>query len=160
LYRRVRRDRCAHPATRTTLDGMTYTATLPATTSTWARRAAVVGAAVVAAEAVFFVLHTGAGIDLAVRNGTTVDHVGPGAVGITAVVAALAGWGLLALLERLTELGRLIWTAIAVAVFVVSLLGTAGGLTTSAKLGLAVLHLTVAAVVIAGLPAAGRKAGR
>ena len=54
---------------------------------------------------------------------------------------------------------RLIWTIVAAAVFVVSLLGPAGGVGTSAKLGLAALHLTVAAVLIVGLPWAGRKAG-
>ena len=117
-------------------------------------------AAAVAGEAVFFALYNGAGIDLAVRTGNGVDHVGPIAVAVMSVVAALAGWGLLALLERAAARGRLSWTIVAAAVFVVSLLGSAGGVGTSAKLGLAALHLTVAAVLIVGLPWAGRKAGR
>ena len=117
-------------------------------------------AAAVAGEAVFFALHNGAGIDLAVRTGNGVDHVGPIAVAVMSVVAALAGWGLLALLERAAARGRLIWTIVAAAVFVVSLLGSAGGVGTSAKLGLAALHLTVAAVLIVGLPWPGRTTGR
>jgi len=142
------------------LDGMTDIATTPVTTPAWVRRAGVTGAAAVAAEAAFFALHNVAAVDLAVRTGDTVDHVGPVAVGATSVVVALAGWGLLALLERFTARGRLIWTIIAAAVFVVSLLGPAGGVDASAKLGLATLHLTVAAVLIVGLPWAGRKARR
>ena len=119
-----------------------------------------VGATAVAGEAAFLALHNVAGVDLAVHTGDTVDHVGPVAVGATCIVVALAGWGLLALLERFTARSRLIWTIIAAAVFVVSLLGPAGGVDASATLGLVALHLIVAAVLVVGLPWAGRRARR
>jgi hypothetical protein len=130
---------------------MTDIATSRATTPTWARRTGVAAATAVAAEAVFFALHNGAGVQLTVRTGDTIQHVGAVAVAVMSVVTALAGWGLLALLERVAARGRLIWTIVASAVFVVSLLGSAGGTGTSAKLGLAALHATVAAVLIVGL---------
>jgi hypothetical protein len=139
---------------------MTEIATVPATTRTWAYGTGVAAAAAAAAEAVYFALRNGAGIDLAVRSGNTVDHVGPVAVAATSVVAVLAGWGLLALLERVTGRGRLIWSIIAAAVLVVSMLGVTGGVGASAKLGLAALHLTVAAVLIVGLLWVSGKARR
>ncbi|MEO3922341.1 DUF6069 family protein [Micromonosporaceae bacterium B7E4] len=124
------------------------------------RRLGVLGMAAVAAEAAFFVLRDAAGIELAARSGSSVTEVGPVAVAATAILAALAGWGLLALLERFTTRARLIWTLVAVGFFVVSLLGPAGGVDPGARLGLAVLHLVPAVVLIVGLPWAARAATR
>jgi hypothetical protein len=109
-------------------------------------------AAVVAAGVTFAVLDSAAGIDLAARTGTTVQHVTLAAAVLAAAVSAAAGWGLLALLERFTTKARAVWTAIAAAALLLSLLvGPTAGVTTAAKLGLAALHLVVGAVVIVGL---------
>ncbi|MEV4620545.1 DUF6069 family protein [Asanoa sp. NPDC049573] len=115
------------------------------------RGAAVVAAAAVAAEVVFLAVHQAGGVDLAVRSGSTVTHVGAGPVAVVSLLVSLAAWGLLALLQRVSTRGRRIWTVVATVVFVISLLGPLGGETAGATLGLAALHLTVAAVVIAGL---------
>jgi len=67
-------------------------------------------------------------------------------------VAALAGWALLATLERVQAPGRPPagpsgpWVA-----FVVSLAGPLAGVTTAARVALACLHLLVAAVLVIGL---------
>jgi hypothetical protein len=69
-------------------------------------------------------------------------------IGVT-VAASLLGWLLLALLERRTPQARLLWTTIALAALAASLaLPLAAATTTSATIGLIVMHLTVAAAVI------------
>jgi hypothetical protein len=69
-------------------------------------------------------------------------------IGVT-VAASLLGWLLLALLERRTSHARLWWTVIAVAAVAVSLgLPLAAATTTSAVVGLVVMHLVVGAAVI------------
>ncbi|MEU4424870.1 DUF6069 family protein [Actinoplanes sp. NPDC024001] len=105
--------------------------------------------AVVAAEMAYLLLRYGAGFDLSLRDGPS---VGPAAVAVSAGAAALAGWALLAVLERVTARARRIWTIVAAVVFVVSLLGAAGGASAAAILGLSILHAVVAAVLITGLP--------
>ena len=76
-------------------------------------------------------------------------------IGVT-VAASLVGWLLLALLERHTPHARLLWTTIALAALAVSLaLPIAAATTTSAVIGLIVMHVTVGAVVI---PAMARTA--
>lgn len=134
---------------------MTETRVSHTGSATGLRRTGVVVATVVAAEAVFFALDPLAGVDLAVRTGDTVAAVGPGAVAVASAIAALAGWGLLALLERFTARARLIWTVVASVVLVGSLLGPLGGVDTAARLGLVALHLVCAGVLIVGLPRAG-----
>jgi len=70
---------------------------------------------------------------------------------VTAVVVAAAGAGLLRVLERRTPEARRVWTGVAMAALVVSLLGPASARTVQAALTLAALHLVVGAVVIVGL---------
>jgi hypothetical protein len=68
----------------------------------------------------------------------------------------LAGWGLLALLERFTARPRTSWTVIAVGVGLLSLAGplsTIAPTTVTNGLSLALMHLAVAAVLIPGLAA-------
>ena len=66
-----------------------------------------------------------------------------------AVAASLSGWLLLALLERRAPHARLLWTTIALAALAASLaLPLAFATTTSAVVGLIVMHVTVGAVVI------------
>ena len=78
-------------------------------------------------------------------------YVGLVSVVVTAVVVAVAGAGLLRVLERRTPEARRVWTGVAMAVWVVSLVGPASARTVQAALTLAALHLVVGAVVIVGL---------
>lgn len=86
-----------------------------------------------------------------------------GAVVLTSLCASLVGWALRAVLERLTRAARTAWTAIALSVLVISyggpLLGT--GIPTGSRITLALMHTTVAAVLIAVLRSTSpRVAGR
>ena len=103
------------------------------------------------AAAVVWVGATAAGVDLAVRSGSSTRDVGLVSAVVTAVVVAVAGAGLLRVLERRTPEACRVWTGVAMAVWVVSLVGPASARTLSAGLTLATLHLVVGAVVILGL---------
>lgn len=111
-------------------------------------RALAVLVATAAALAAWVVAVPLAGVDLAVRNGGTEQPVGPGAVAISALLAGLAAWALLAVLERFTRRARSIWTGVAVAVLLVSMVAPlSGGVGTAAKLTLVLMHLAVALVI-------------
>ena len=78
--------------------------------------------------------------------------VSPAAVVLTSLLAGLAGWGLLALLELLTRRPRRIWLAVAVPVLLVSLLGPlTADAPPSAIAALLAMHSSVGAILIAGL---------
>ena len=94
---------------------------------------------------------TVAAVDLAVESGSSPRDIGLVSVIVTAVVVAVAGAGLLRLLERRTSRGRRTWTAIAVALWAVSFAGPAVAASGSAALTLVALHLVVGAVVVVGL---------
>ena len=114
------------------------------------RTLAVPGAAA-AALAVWVVAESLTGIDLTVRMGASasVRPIGPIAVVLATVLASLAGWALLAALERLTPRARSAWTLVALVVLVLSLAGPlGGGTTTAAKTALACMHMAAAAVLI------------
>jgi hypothetical protein len=94
-----------------------------------------------------------AGLDLAVRQGDTIQHIGPAAVALTALVAGLAAWGLLALLERTVRRPVRTYRIIASIVLVLSFAGPLGsGVDTSSRLVLLAMHVTVGAALIIGLP--------
>lgn len=113
--------------------------------------------AVISTTVVWYIAHSVLDVDLKAKTGATVTEVTlPTVIVVTFVVGMLA-WALLALLERLTGAARGIWTTIAVLFFLVSLLGPAGAVGNSAKLGLACLHIVAALVIIPGL---GRTARR
>lgn len=115
-------------------------------------RAAVVGAAVLAALAVWAVLSQLLGVELETKRGSSMSEIGGVAVAVAAGVMSLAGWGLLDLLERRSPQARRTWTIVALAFTAVSLLGPLGsGVGAGSKVGLAALHLAVAAVVVPGL---------
>lgn len=100
-----------------------------------------------------------AGIDLAVRQGDTTQHIGPAAVVVTALIAGLAAWGLLALLGRTARHPARTFRIIALIVLALSLVGPLGsGAGISSRLALLAMHLTVGAALIIGLP--GRRACR
>lgn len=115
-------------------------------------RAVIVGAAVLSALAVWAVLSPLLGWQLEAKQGAATVQVGAGSVAVAAAVASLAGWGLLALLERRAVQAKRTWTIVALAFTAVSLLGPWGsGIGADSKAGLAALHLAVAAVVVPGL---------
>jgi drug/metabolite transporter superfamily protein YnfA len=116
-------------------------------------RALSVLAAVAVAVAVWVVAVPLAGADLTVTQFDRASEVGVLMVIANALVASLAGWALLALLERRlgARAGR-IWTAIAGVVLVLSLIPSLTvDASTSTRLTLAAMHLAVGAVLIAGL---------
>jgi hypothetical protein len=93
-----------------------------------------------------------AGIELKAEQGSSTTEVTGVAVFLAATVSAFAGWGLLALLERRTVNARKIWTILAIAACILSLGSPlVSGIGVGAKLGLALLHLVVGAVVVLGL---------
>jgi predicted permease len=69
---------------------------------------------------------------------------------LVSVGATALGWGLLALLERVTSRPRTIWTAVAVAFAAVSLGGpfSGAGVATSDRVLLSLFHVVAAAVAI------------
>jgi hypothetical protein len=83
-------------------------------------------------------------------SGRETLEIGLAPVAVIALVAALAGWGLLALLERLLPLcARRVWTITAGTVLVLSfgpLL--APGMSSATRITLGALHVAVAAVLI------------
>jgi len=120
------------------------------------QRAAAVAGATVAALVAWTFIHVVSDIDLAVRGGGSITHVGAGAVAATTILVGLAGWALLAVLERFTARPRPLWIGIAIVVFLVSLLGPTGGVNAAAIGSLAALHAIVAATLIAGLSRTAR----
>ena len=75
------------------------------------------------------------------------------------IFVSLAGWGLLAMLERRTNRARRIWTTIALAVLLISLvpLPTVEA-TTATRVYLALMHIAVGVVLIPGLRAGAANA--
>lgn len=112
------------------------------------RLLALVGAAA-AALAVWALADPLAGVDLTVSTGGGTQEIGSGTVVLVSLLAGLAGWALLDLLERFTAHAREIWTATALVVLVVSLLGPLGAAASAAAtVALAGMHLAVGAVLI------------
>jgi hypothetical protein len=119
-----------------------------------AGRAVTVAAGAAGAVLLWAVNDPWAGIDLTVRQGGSVQHIGPVAVALTALLAGLAAWGLLALLERTTRHPARTYRIITSLILLLSLAGPLGsGVGLSSKLVLLGMHLTVGAALIIGLPA-------
>ncbi|GAA1752341.1 DUF6069 family protein [Luedemannella helvata] len=117
-------------------------------------RAITVAAAVAGSLLLWVIEVPWLGLDLAVRQGDTVQRVGPAAVTAAALVAGLAAWALLAVLERTVRRPVLTYRIIASIVLVLSLAGPLGsGVDTPSRLALAGMHLTVGIAAIVGLPA-------
>jgi len=90
-----------------------------------------------------------AGVDLQVRMSGTTEDVGPVSVVVSALLAAVAGLGCLAVLRRITKRPARIWTVLGSAVLVLSLSGPLGqAVGTGATVILVAMHLAVAAVLI------------
>jgi hypothetical protein len=136
--------------TRTEEDPMTTAITAPECVRTRRRtRALAIVAATGATFTVWAVAHPLAGADLIVDTGSGRTTVTPAAVVLTTVVAGLAAWGLLALIERSTRRAATIWSWIAGAVLVISLLGPIGSaIGGGATAALVAMHLAAGAVLI------------
>jgi Family of unknown function (DUF6069) len=101
------------------------------------------------------------GVDLVVSTGDGV--VGPGDVFAAALVAALAGWAAVALLERWSTRPRSRWTWLASTALAVSVIGPSWFADGASAVCLIALHVVTAVVVIGGfaatLPFHGESAG-
>ncbi|WBB59645.1 DUF6069 family protein [Streptomyces sp. WMMC500] len=120
-----------------------------------ARRRAVTGLTVAAAALVWLVADPLLGYRLRIAQGERTLDIGAVAVVLIALLASLAAWGLLAALERCgVRRVRAVWTGAAVTVLALSALPLTGdGMTAGTRTALALMHLTVAAVLIPGLRA-------
>jgi hypothetical protein len=97
------------------------------------------------------------GIDLSAGTGETARTVGPPSIVVAAVLTGMAGWGLLAFLERRLPRGRRIWQITAWTVLALSLLGpVSAGATGGVLVSLIAMHVAVGATLVLGL--AGRAA--
>jgi len=68
---------------------------------------------------------------------------------VVTMMAGLAAWGLLALLEQWTSRAKAIWMAISVFLFVISLLGPLGtGVNATSTAVLVCMHVSTAATII------------
>jgi hypothetical protein len=115
------------------------------------RRARVVAVAATTATslAAWLLMAPISGRALKVKQGADTATVGPVDVVVVSLLAGLAGWGLLALLERChTERPLHLWTVIARCVLALSLLGPLVSGVGSAKLALTSLHLLAGGVLI------------
>ncbi|MGP4086711.1 DUF6069 family protein [Streptomyces sp. KR55] len=117
------------------------------------RRLAVTGLAVLAPVLVWLVADPVLGHRLRIIDGEQTLDIGAAPVVLVALLAALAGWGLLAALERFgVRRARAVWTGVAVAVLAMSFLPLTGdGMDGGTRAALALMHLAVAAVLIPGL---------
>ena len=106
-----------------------------------------VATVVCAVIAWFFVAHA-THVDLSVETGGQVRHIGLGDVLAASLVSAVAGFATLRGLERVTDNAVRIWSVLATAVALLSLLGTAEAPDRTTTLALISLHAVVASVII------------
>ncbi len=120
-----------------------------ATRSTWQTRAMAIVAALVANVIILIAGRVVNGEFPIATVGSDDQTIGfVQVIGVT-VLVGLVAWGMLALLERTTSRAKAIWTAIAVIIFLLSLLGPLGsGVNTSSQVVLACLHVGAAATII------------
>lgn len=123
----------------------------PGMTNTLNQRLLTVAAAALSGVAVWTLAVPVAGVDLTVDNGSGVQEVGAAQTAIAGLVAGLAAWAFMALLERFTRRPKPIWTVVAAVMLALSLTGPLSATTASAGATLAALHVAVGAVLIFGL---------
>ncbi|MEV5101538.1 DUF6069 family protein [Streptomyces massasporeus] len=115
------------------------------------RRLGVTALTVLAPVVVWLVAEPVLGHRLRIADREQRLDIGAVHVAVVALFASLAGWALLAALERF-GVRRAIWTGVAVAVLAVSFLPLLGdGMDGGTRTSLALMHLAVAAVLIPGL---------
>jgi hypothetical protein len=124
---------------------------------TGGRRVLTVAGAVAAPLALWVVTGPVTGLDPSAEMGGEVQRVGAGPVIAGSLIAGLAAWGLLALLERVTGRPGRVWTVIALVALVLSMTGPLGDAADGASMAvLAAMHLVVAAILIPGLGRSAR----
>jgi hypothetical protein len=112
------------------------------------RRALGIVAALVATLAVWFLGHL-AGADYWITDSQGTVRIDALVTTQVTVVLGLVGWGVLALLERLTRYGTTLWTALAVVVVAASMIPIVlVEATTATRVALAAVHLAVGAVLV------------
>ncbi|MCO6004130.1 DUF6069 family protein [Actinoallomurus purpureus] len=127
-----------------------------ATTSSARRRsfrAAAVGGAGLATSLLWLIARTlGADLRADQHNGQGPQVIGvPLILGFTLVISSL-GWCALALLEHYTRRATIIWSALAISILLLSFAPILlAGASTGTKTTLALIHLTVAAILIPAL---------
>lgn len=115
-------------------------------------RVLTVAGAAAAAVALWALVGPVGGVVLDVRLNGVVQRVGPVAVVVASLLAGLAAWGLLTLVERRRSRARRTWTIVVVAGLLLSLAGPLGAAVGIAcTLSLVGMHLVVAAVLLVGL---------
>lgn len=130
----------------------------PSKQSTNGPRIITVVAATLVTAAVWFVARVAFDVEVIAKTGASETRVQLPSVIIATVVAGLLGWGLLELLERKASSPGTVWSIVAVVVLVLSMFGgPLGGVTTDAKVTLAVLHVTAGLVMIPGLARTAHK---
>jgi Family of unknown function (DUF6069) len=129
-------------------------ASTPATPGHGGRpRLAGVAGAVAAAAGVWLVARYGVGMQLRTPGFASMQHSASLTVGfvlVASTVAALAGWGVVTLIERVTRRPRRAWIATGLLVTMVSLSApmSGHGIAATDRLALVCMHLAVAAVLI------------
>ncbi|MGX1274496.1 DUF6069 family protein [Streptomyces phaeoluteigriseus] len=123
------------------------------------RRLGVTALAVLAPVLVWLVVDPLLRHRLRIADGEQTLDIGAVPVAVVALLASLSGWGLLAALERFgARRAHAIWTGVAGAALAASFLPFLGdGMDGGTQVSLALMHLAVAAVLIAGL--GGRSSG-
>jgi hypothetical protein len=112
------------------------------------RRALGIVAALVAALAVWLLGHL-AGADYWITDSQGTVRIDALVTAQVTVVLGLVGWGVLALLERLTRHGTTAWTVLAALVVLASLVPVLlVEATTPTRVALAAVHLAVGAVLV------------
>jgi len=122
----------------------------------WRTRLLAIAAALLLAEAVWVVAELALGLRLQAPAGPGYPEpmdIGPFTVGLASAALALVGWGVLAVLERLTSRARRIWLVIALIALVASLGMPLSGTGVSAanRAVLVLMHLAVGGVLIPAL---------
>ncbi|AEV84079.1 hypothetical protein ACWT_3056 [Actinoplanes sp. SE50] len=118
-----------------------------------AGRAITVAAGAAGALLLWTVTDPWGGTDLTVRSSGGTTHIGPAAVVITALLAGLAAWALLTVLERRTRHATRTYRIIAFVVLLLSLAGPLGSAVgATGTLTLIGMHTTVGLALILGLP--------
>lgn len=125
-------------------------ATLSTGRSAIRARVAAVAGALIASLAVYLLAVGPFDVDLtAATGGSPPRSINPAEVILSTLVASLAGWGLLAVLERFASRPARIWLVVALAFLALSMAGPlTGGIGTGSIVAFSIMHLAVAAVVI------------
>ncbi|MFJ8923584.1 DUF6069 family protein [Streptomyces sp. NPDC102415] len=117
------------------------------------RRLGVTALAVLAPVLVWLAADPLLGHRLRITDGEQTLDIGALPAALVALLASLAGWGVLAALERFGgRRARAVWTGAAVVVLALSFVPLTGeGMDGGTRAALALMHLAVAAVLIPGL---------